>query len=235
MKSKYRYLAPNSVTFTSLICGAIAIFSAATGELWRAGILILASYVLDLFDGILARRLNARSEFGLQLDSLVDMVSLGMAPATLYFMHMREKLMPASLIWALLIAVPVAGAFRLARFNLLPPKTSGSNDSIGLTISTGGATLALAVLTDLATTDDFMPRSWYLFLPLMLSFLMVSTIKFPSLSGVFDGWRRSVVLLTLIGGMLVFIPFIQTWFIFTGGYLGASVARAGLTWRGSDG
>ena len=68
MNSQYRYLIPNGITFISLTCGIVAILLAATGELVIAGVLILASYILDLFDGASARYLNAGFEFGLQLD-----------------------------------------------------------------------------------------------------------------------------------------------------------------------
>ncbi len=92
MLSKYRYLVPNSITFLSLICGIVSIMSSATGNLQLAGGLILTSYILDMFDGEMARRLNAGTPFGLQLDSLVDMVSLGTAPAVLVFMRLHLAL-----------------------------------------------------------------------------------------------------------------------------------------------
>jgi phosphatidylserine synthase len=89
--SRARYVVPNSITFLSLAFGVAAILAAATGALTTAGALILISYVLDLFDGEMARRLEAGSSFGLQLDSLVDMVSLGTAPAVLAFFHLHES------------------------------------------------------------------------------------------------------------------------------------------------
>ena len=61
MNSKYRYLVPNGITFISLICGSVSLMSAASGYFLMGGSLVLASYILDLFDGALARRLNASS------------------------------------------------------------------------------------------------------------------------------------------------------------------------------
>ncbi len=229
MNSKYRYLVPNGITFASLTCGIISIMLSTTGLLQAAGALILASYILDLFDGATARKLKASSEFGLQLDSLVDMVSLGTAPAVLLFMHLRMEGLTAVWVWPFIILVPLAGAFRLARFNLLPPKETGNTDSIGLTISTGGATIALAVLSDLALTGtrELVPEYAFIILAVFISILMVSTIAFPSLQWVFSGRKKSVLILSMFGISLVITTFFPAWFFWNNTYLGLALARAG--------
>ncbi len=227
MNSKYRYLVPNGITFLSLTCGIVSILLSASGHLQPAGILVLASYILDVFDGALARKLKASSEFGLQLDSLVDMVSLGTAPAVLVFMHLQMDGLTMGWIWPFVVMIPLAGAFRLARFNLLPPKKSGNSDSVGLTISTGGATLALAVLADLAIPSEWINDYWYILLLAVVAVLMVSTIEFPSLKGVFSGWRKSAIILSLFGVSVTQMPIFAAWFLWTNAYLGLYVARAG--------
>ncbi len=226
MNSKYRYLVPNGITFLSLICGIVSILSSATEHLALAGALILASYVLDFFDGTTARKLNARSEFGLQLDSLVDMVSLGAAPAILAFFHLRVNGGVAEpLIWVCAVMVPLAGAFRLARFNLLPMKT-GQTDSIGLTISTAGALLVLAVMTDLSGRIE-LPNFWFIVLMVLLSVLMVNTITFPSVKWIFSRKRINICLVILTGIAIWKLSFIPAWYLLTNGYVGVSLARAG--------
>lgn len=227
MNSKYRYLVPNGITFASLTCGIIAILLAASGELNWAGALILTSYILDLFDGAAARTLKAGSEFGLQLDSLVDMVSLGTAPAVLIFMHLQAEGVAMGWVWPAVIAFPLAGAFRLARFNLLPAKESGSKDSAGLTISTGGATLALAVLADLATPIVNMPDFWFIPLVLITCALMVSTIPFPSFLWIFSSKRKNAFLIVCFAISLYFLTFPNAWFMWNNTYLGISIARYG--------
>lgn len=173
--SRARYLVPNGITFLSLACGVAAILASAADQLDTAGALILISYILDLFDGELARRLQAGSSFGLQLDSLVDMVSLGTAPAILAFSYLQDSLrennLQWTLLWLLTILYTLAGAFRLARFNLLPMK-QGQTASLGLTISTSGATLALAVVSH-QVTGAVAPPVLFLPLLLLLSLLMV--------------------------------------------------------------
>lgn len=113
----------------SLSCGVIAILVASQGLLILSGALIFSSYWLDMLDGFSARKLNAQSEFGLQLDSLVDMVSLGVAPAVLAFEYLSEQEVSMTWVWPSVILFAISGAFRLARFNMLPPKTSSSKDS----------------------------------------------------------------------------------------------------------
>jgi CDP-diacylglycerol---serine O-phosphatidyltransferase len=228
MNSKYRYLVPNGITFTSLTCGIVSILLSATGSLKVAGGLILASYILDLFDGAMARKLKAGSEFGLQLDSLVDMVSLGTAPAVLVFMHLQAEGLTAVWTWPFIILIPLAGAFRLARFNLLPPKKTGDTDSVGLTISTGGATMALAVLSDLALTGEYLPSYSFVILAVFVSLLMVSTIAFPSIHWVFSGRKKSAFVLSMLGISLIITPFFTAWFFWNNTYLGLALGRAGF-------
>lgn len=226
--NKYRYLIPNGVTFLSLSCGLVSILMSATGNLRAAGILILTSYVLDLFDGELARRLQAGTEFGLQLDSLADMVALGTAPAVLAFFHLKTEGVAEGWLWPFVIFLTLAGAFRLARFNLLPPKKSGNTDSVGLTISTGGATIALAVLSDLAMQGEVVPDIAFLPLIAFVSVLMVSKIAFPSYLWIFSRPRRNIIIVSLFGVSILTMPSIfNAWFLWANAYLGLSLARAG--------
>ena len=228
MKSQYRYLIPNSITFASLTCGIVAILLAATGELLTAGILILASYILDLFDGASARYFNAGSAFGLQLDSLVDMVSLGTAPTVLAFMYLYLADVTSPIYIGLLsVFFALAGAYRLARFNLLPPKASGRGDSSGLTISSAGATLAIAVVSDMTILTQPLPASWLIPIMLICGVLMVSRVPFPSFRGVFKGRVRISVLLVLFAVTIAWATFGKAWHFWNTVYLGWGLARAG--------
>lgn len=227
--SRYRYLVPNGLTFLSLICGICSLMLSVQGNITAAGSLVLGSYILDLLDGASARRLNASSEFGLQLDSLVDMVSLGVAPAVLVYSHLYQQDYPMFWVWPTTAVVVLAGAFRLARFNLLPPKKTGVKDSIGLTITAGGATLALAVLADVLAPEGggFVPNSFFVPLMLALSVLMVSRIPYPSFGQVMGHkWMTPV---SVSGALILWylLSFIHAWFLCTIGYLALSLARAG--------
>lgn len=228
-QSKYRYVIPSAITFTSLACGLTAILLAAEGNLMAAGVLILVSYVLDLFDGEAARRLDAGSEFGLQLDSLTDLISLGTAPAVLAYIHLRSgDRVSMALVWPLIVLYVLAGAFRLARFNLLPTK-EGQTDSVGLTISTAGATLTLAVLTDVANSQEVLHDLFFLPLLFGLALLMISRISHPSITWVFSWrWANVLYVVYLATGLLwLRLSLFNVWFLFNSGYLGVTLARAG--------
>ncbi|MFN2144344.1 MAG: CDP-alcohol phosphatidyltransferase family protein [Anaerolineales bacterium] len=174
-----KYLVPNGITFISLAVGLGAILEAAEENLVIAGAMIFISFWLDMADGFTARRLDASSEFGLQLDSLVDMICFGVAPAVLVFQHLRIQ--GASLDWVvpLVIFYAISGAFRLARFNLLPPKTTSNKDSVGMAITQAGGTVAVAVLADLLREGGLLPIWGYIPLMLILSLMMASTLGFP--------------------------------------------------------
>lgn len=233
MKTEYRYLVPNGITFLSLSCGIGSIMSTIAGNFFLAGSLILVSYILDLLDGAAARTLNASSEFGLQLDSLTDMVSFGAAPAVLTFTHLYSAGVSTYLVAPATILITLAGAYRLSRFNLLPPKKNGMKDSVGLTITAAGATLALAVMADIspyvtAGGWDFVPN--WLFIPLMviLSLLMVSRIPHPSFGQVFTHKWMTPMGLGSAFILWYLFSFINAWFLVTIGYLTFSIARAGF-------
>ena len=232
--SKYRVLIPNGLTFLSLLCGTCSILvSAATPTAADASQVSLARRAVH--PGELSHRLvrwrggaalHASTAFGLQLDSLVDMVSLGLAPTVLLFMYsLRVIEISPWLSGPVVVLVPLAGAFRLARFNLLPPKTTSRAESVGLTISTGGALLTLAVLSNLAA--GAVPSAvLYLCMTVGISLLMVSTIPFPSLAWIFAGWWTTVVVLGLMGVSLLGLSFFTAWLLWTSAYVGVALVRA---------
>ncbi len=122
---------PNIITALNLISGSIALLFAVDGHLIWAGIFICMAAVFDFLDGFVARLLNSFSEFGKQLDSLADLVSFGLAPATILFTMLEFSLfkqnqpvydISASLDqWLILFSallMPVLGAVRLGRYNI---------------------------------------------------------------------------------------------------------------------
>jgi phosphatidylserine synthase len=140
-------------------------------------------------------------------------------------------------IWLATIFMVMAGAYRLARFNLLPPKQTGRKDSVGLTITAAGATIALAVLADhyhatnSSFTGDFIPNSFFVPLMVILSLLMVSRIPYPSFGQVFGNkWFTPI---SLGGAFLLWylLSFIHAWFLCNIGYLTISLARAGYYYK----
>ncbi len=219
-------LIPSAITFVSLACGVASILLSAMGNLQAAGIFILACYILDMLDGLAARKLNATSDFGLQLDSLTDVVTLGIAPALLVFQHLRGGALPMAWPWLFVTLVVAAGTFRLARFNLLPAKQTETQDTLGLTISTSGATIAVAVLADLSWPGGLLAEPTYLLIMSLVIFLMVSQIRFPTIGRMLSNRTRAIVILLLIALSLLVMPIFVVWFIWDLIYICAGLLRA---------
>lgn len=116
---------PNIITLGNLFCGILAITADKTE--WALGFIFLAA-VLDFFDGLVARALGVSSEMGKQLDSLADVVSFGVAPAILVQRFLMLFISPVSIMEYILVYSPyllaIAGAWRLARFNIDPSQSS---------------------------------------------------------------------------------------------------------------
>ena len=131
MKAIIRQI-PNFITTLNLFSGVLATFFAIDGHLIWAGIFICAAAIFDFLDGMAARALNAYSETGKQLDSLADIVSFGVAPGAILFTLLEFSMFninqpiyeisakwPQWLILFSSFLLPVFGAIRLARFNVL--------------------------------------------------------------------------------------------------------------------
>ncbi len=209
---------PNFITILNLVSGVIALFFAIDGHLTSAGIFICISAVFDFLDGMAARLLDAHSDIGKNLDSLADLVSFGVAPAaillTLLKLSMFGKNLPVYEItaewdqWLILSTIclmPVAGAWRLARFNAFQ-----ADDPFfrGLPIPSNGLFWAsLGIIQSLPHWQIFFKLIYstqnLMTMGLFTSGMMIITIpmfslKFKNLS-IKDNWYRYLFLiLTLI-------------------------------------
>ena len=222
-----RKAAPSIVSSISLISGMASIALSLEGKLGIAAALILLSYLLDTVDGELARRLDACSDFGVQLDSLVDVTNFGAAATVLVWSHLRLGGYEGWFIWPLGIMFVVAGALRLARFNLQATDEK-AKESTGLTISTAGAYVALAVLADRAFEPGFLPDESFLILLPLLALLMVSKIRFPELGTVFGQRRFSITVLSVSAVVAIWATPQVVWWGLTTGYISFGILRAGV-------
>jgi len=208
---------PNYITFLSLGFGLVSIVLSTQENIFLAGLFIVIASVFDSLDGYFARRLSLESTFGLHLDSLTDMVCFGVAPIVLISQHLYLQNKFTFWLLPLFLIEIWAGAFRLARFNLLPPKLSSTAGSMGMTISQGGLIIALMVLSDISQPDYSYPIGIMIFLVLVLSYLMVSKMKFPPFSwfvphpAIYGVYLVIAVILTL-----VFSIFTAAWILWLG-------------------
>jgi len=116
------YLLPNLITTGALFSGFYALIAAMSGALENAAIAIIIAGVLDGMDGRIARLTNTQSEFGVQYDSLSDLVAFGVAPAILMFSWLLSDL--GKIGWTVAFLYTACAALRLARFNTQPDNSS---------------------------------------------------------------------------------------------------------------
>lgn len=114
---------PNFITLMNLLSGIFSIYLGMKGEIQLSATMIFVAAIFDFFDGFLARILNAKSEIGVQLDSLADMVSFGVAPAFVLFHTINMALeiqgnFSESYLPFIAFIVPLFSALRLAKFNI---------------------------------------------------------------------------------------------------------------------
>lgn len=169
-RRKIRENIANIITLFNLSLGCISIFLTVKGEPGLALIMIFVAALADRFDGMVARKLNVESELGKQLDSLCDLVSFGIAPATLMY---TTGLIDYSYVgMAFAIIFIICGAYRLARFNI----TENHGFFQGLPITAAGCILTFALLF-----TKFIPASAFILLSIVLSLAMISTTRIKKL------------------------------------------------------
>lgn len=159
---------PNLLTSLNLFAGILAVMLTITSHVYLAAGLIWGAIIFDGADGRVARKLNATSDFGKELDSLADLVSFGVAPSMLlYFVAFPHY---GWWIYPIVGIFPVAGALRLARFNVQDIK----GYFVGLPIPAAGG-----LLTIVALLSPRLPGVFSIIALVILSGLMVSTIRVP--------------------------------------------------------
>lgn len=203
MKNIKTYI-PNTITCLNLLCGALACVAAfntgtsmsgISGLHW-AFILIGAASVFDFCDGLSARALKAYSPMGKELDSLSDLVSFGLAPS---FLVLNTMLSQGDHVWMsfLSLMIAVAGALRLAKFNI---DTRQTTSFIGLPIPAN----AIFWIGTLGWVEQHgYPGDWVMaVLIAAMSFLMVSEVRMYSLKfaglGFRENARRYIMLLAAL-------------------------------------
>jgi phosphatidylserine synthase len=171
--------------------------------------------------------LDVSSAFGTQLDSLVDIIIFGGAGSVLVWQHLSETPLIRWPYWISGVIFVLASAYRLARFNLYTDETKQS-ESLGLTASTSGAFIALAVLADQAFEHHLFPDWIFPLLLFTVSLLMVSRIRFPELHVIFRRRRMSLAILSTSLIAAYWLTPQLVWFGLTTGYISFGVLRAGF-------
>ncbi len=174
-----RYIVPNAVTVGSMFCGFLSIIYASSERFDKACIAIAIAILLDGLDGRVARRLNATSKFGVEFDSLSDLISFGVAPAMLaYYWCFKQKMQADEFGVLIAFIYVICAASRLARFNI---SDVALKSFTGLPSPAAAGTVAAVVNAFLILPTGEWVVAAVSALMLTLGYLMVSKIEFFSI------------------------------------------------------
>jgi CDP-diacylglycerol--serine O-phosphatidyltransferase len=202
---------PNIITLLNLFCGSIAVLFAVEGNLFMAAVFVILGIVFDFFDGFAARILDVKSELGLQLDSLADMVTSGVVPGIVLFKLFEKSLgdFPysydftskewnddiTSIVPLVGLLVTLASCYRLANFNIDSRQTESF---IGLPTPANTLfilSLPMILLTnDVAWVNDLILNPWFLIgLTLFSCYMLNAEIPLFSLKMKTYGFKENAV------------------------------------------
>jgi len=229
------YILPNLFTTASIFIGFYAILSASQGHFFRAAVCIVVAHVCDGLDGRIARLTNTTSAFGVQYDSLADLVAFGVSPAILIYYWALQPF--GAWGWLAGSLFVVCGALRLARFNA-QAAVSKSNDFIGLPIPAAADLLAATVLL-YDYFDVPADSSRYVLVPVLvysLALLMVSNVPYYSFKDINVRSRQPFSML-VAAVILVMLLIAEPQVMLFGGMLGYAAsgpAKALIDWLRQD-
>ena len=173
---------PNFITLSNLLCGVLSIIFAFDNNLILAAIFIFVGNFLDFFDGFFARLLKVEDKFGLQLDSMADLITSGLAPGIILFHLIKNQSQiqyPDTVPLAFLaLIIPVFSAIRLSNFNI---DLSQKNSFIGLPTPMLAIFIAAIPLINLQLFPIYSNIIFLCGISIVLSFLLVSKINLFSL------------------------------------------------------
>ncbi|HSN90921.1 MAG TPA: CDP-diacylglycerol--serine O-phosphatidyltransferase [Anaeromyxobacteraceae bacterium] len=208
---KAMFVLPNLFTVSSIFLGFYALTlcagEATPAQLYQAALAIFFAIFFDAFDGRVARMTKTQSEFGVELDSLADVVSFGAAPALLVY---KWALAPLGLLGMFVaFAFLACGALRLARFNVLAHRgdKSSSRFFVGLPIPLAAGTIVALVIAHYRQFGAVTAAATHVpiaLVVLLLAFLMVSTVRYRTFKDVsFSSKSLAVFLFLCLAGVAV--------------------------------
>ena len=241
---KSLFILPNLFTISGIFCGFYAIKLSAIGatanDFYKASLLILFAMFFDIIDGRVARLTKTQSAFGMQLDSLADVISFGVAPAVLVHNWALADVGPLALFAS--FSYVACGAIRLARFNVINTGSDGAPKKpdkyiLGLPIP-GAAGIIVSLIAANHAVDGSLAsaKGPVLIIVLALSFFMVSTIKFRSFKDVKLNARTLSLVTFAVGSSVILamrlhLAFAICWLLLSYVAIGLAEMIIGLTRR----
>ena len=221
------YLLPSAITMGNMFCGYACVVHAMRNEFHVAALFIGIAIVLDMLDGRVARMTGTTSAFGLEFDSLADVVSFGVAPAVLSFAWGLQPL--GRIGWAAGFLFVAAAAVRLARFNI----QSGAQDKryfVGMPSPPAAGVPAATVFAFPSGLTGPWEAAAVLAMVIVPALLMVSTIRFRSFKTIDLQSRRNYPALLLIALGLAALAARPEEVLFVAAYAYLASAFIGLAW-----
>jgi len=220
------YLLPSLFTLGNLFCGYACIVYTMRGEYETAAPFIGFAYLLDALDGGIARLTGADSAFGLQFDSLADVISFGVAPAVLSFAWGLSSL--GRLGWAAAFLFVACAAMRLARFNIQSAAGTDKRYFVGMPSPAAAAVPAATVYAYPFGLYDYREALPALVMVLVPALLMVSTIRFRSFKNIDLQSRRPYRVLLLIAAGIVLVTWLHRYVLVVMAYSYLASAFVGM-------
>lgn len=193
-RRSYILVIPSLFTTGNLFCGFYAIIQSFEKNFEAAAYAIFLAGIFDVLDGRVARITQSTSKFGVEYDSIADVVSFGIAPAVLAYVWVLQPF--GRLGWASAFFFAACGALRLARFNTIAEELPKAY-FLGLPIPAAAYSVAASYVALAKLEFDYSPYIVLILCPL-LGFLMVSSIRYRSLKELELRGRKSFVWLVLI-------------------------------------
>ena len=225
------YILPNLLTTGNLLCGFWSIISVFQERFYFAAVAILLAAVFDEFDGKVAKLSGTTSKFGMQYDSLADLVSFGVAPALLAF---SWALRPYGKFgWLAAFLFVACGAIRLARYNVLA-SVGETKYFKGLPIPVAAAVIAFTILLYFQLIEtDWVKDIVILVMIYVLAFLMVSNIRYFSLKELNLAKRKpfSILIFVVLSLVVIVMEPVVVLFAFVLFYVFSGPVSMVLAWR----
>jgi CDP-diacylglycerol--serine O-phosphatidyltransferase len=232
------YLLPSLFTMGNMFCGYACVVYAMRGEYETAAPFIGFAFALDMLDGRIARLMGAESEFGVQFDSLADVISFGIAPAVLSFAWGLNSL--GRLGWAAGFMFVACAAMRLARFNIQGMSGSDKRYFVGMPSPAAAAVPAATVYAYPWGLFDYREALPALAMVLVPAILMVSTIRFRSFKTLDLRARQPYTVLIFIAAGIVavathprFVLVVMAYSYLASAFVGMAITR--FKYRGGRG
>ena len=196
------FIVPSLVTSAAFFCGFYTIIASINGEFYKAAWAIILAMIFDGLDGRIARAMGATSDFGVEFDSLSDLMAFGLAPAILMY---NWILQPYGRVgWMAVFLFALCGALRLARFNIQQTNTR-TDHFVGIPIPAAAGLLATTVLLSHGPLEGMeVPGELVLFVVYGLALLMVSNIPYRNFKYI-DRKKRSTFKIFLWVVLFLFV------------------------------